>query len=136
MPLTQRNEVVAQMAQSKTYNHHYFKHPHTSGIITQLRRLKFETFISQILANTELGSSLKNRNKKEKLQNYLQNQSYKPQDILIIGDSPEEIEAGKALNITTVAITNGYCSESRLKAAKPDYIINNLSELKNIIKSS
>jgi phosphoglycolate phosphatase len=103
------------------------------GIEFQLKRLKLADYIDQVIANTSLDNSMKQRNKAEKLTQLIKDKNYKKEEILIIGDSPEEIEAGKSLGITTVAITGGYYATRRLKQSHPDYLINNLSELKNIV---
>ncbi len=106
------------------------------GINNQLERLGLKKFVSEIVANSSLDNSLKKRNKKEKLAQYLKTHKYNPKDVFIIGDSPEETESGKELGVGTVAITNGYYSESRLRAAKPDHLIHSLNEFKKIIKKS
>ena len=100
----------------------------------QLRRLNIEEYFSAVLANSKLDSSLKGRNKQEKLREYIQSNNLLPNETLIIGDTVEELEIGKELGVITVAITHGFCSTSRLKAAKPDYLINSLREVVNIIK--
>jgi len=106
------------------------------GIEFQLKRLGIKKYILDILANSSQNASFKRRNKLEKLKDYLKVHKYKKNEILIIGDSPEEVEIGKALGIKTVAITHGYYSTARLKAAKPDFLISNLGELKTIVEES
>lgn len=106
------------------------------GIEFQLNRLNIADYFAKILANSELDSSMKERNKLEKLARYLSAKGYKGSEALIIGDSPEEIEIGKKLGLTTIAITDGYYSTPRLRAAKPDYLINNLAEIKQIVESN
>lgn len=101
----------------------------------QLKRLKIEKYFSQVLANSELDSSLKGRNKQEKLRDYLQKNNLSSNQLVVVGDSLEEIEAGKQLGATTVAITAGFCSTPRLKAAKPDYLIHDLKEIIDIVKN-
>ena len=109
---------------------------HTSkGIIFQLKRLKLDEYIKYILANDKLDTSMRKRNKTKKLENYIKEKNFKKNQILIVGDSPEESEISKALHIKSVLITDGYYSTSRLKNSKPNYIINNLNELKNIINN-
>jgi phosphoglycolate phosphatase len=66
----------------------------------------------------------------------MRKQGCKKDEVIIIGDSPEEIEVGKAAGIKTVAITGGYYSTARLKASKPDFLISNLKELIGIVKKS
>lgn len=106
------------------------------GIQQQLNRLHIDGYFSDILANTVLGSSLQGRNKLEKLKAYLKERHYSHKDILIIGDSPEEIEIGKTLHITSVAVCNGYISTPRLKAVQPNYLIQSLFQLKKILHES
>lgn len=105
------------------------------GISFQLKRLQIEKYIKELLANTILDSSMKKRNKTEKLLQYFEKSNLKSSEVVIIGDSPEEIEMGKSISITTVAITNGYYSKRRLVLSNPDYVIDNLNELITIIKS-
>lgn len=100
----------------------------------QLKRLGIEKYFTTVLANSKLDSSLKGRNKQEKLREYIQNNNLLPKEVLIIGDTVEEIEIGKELNVITVAITHGFCSTPRLKAVNPDYLINNLREVVRITK--
>lgn len=100
----------------------------------QLKRLKIEKYFSEVLANSKLDSSLKGRNKQQKLKDYVNNNNFQKSEVIIIGDTVEEIEIGKELGITTIALTHGNCSITRLKAIKPDYLINSLKEVIGIIK--
>lgn len=106
------------------------------GINDQLKRLGLKGLITEVLANSSLNSSFIGRNKREKIDNYIKTHNYRPKDVIIIGDSPEETEFGKELGVSTVAITNGYCSKKRLKAAEPDYLVHSLNEFQKIIKQS
>lgn len=100
----------------------------------QLKRLKIEKYFSAVLANDALDAALKERSKQEKLRNYLKENNFSVSEVLVIGDTIEEIEIGKELGLWTVAITHGNCSTLRLKAAKPNFLINNLKEIVDIIK--
>ncbi|MDO8577221.1 MAG: HAD hydrolase-like protein [Candidatus Daviesbacteria bacterium] len=101
----------------------------------QLKRLKIERYFSAVLANSHLETAFNGRAKQEKLKNYLESQSLSAKEILIVGDTIEETEIGKELGCYTVAITHGFCSTTRLKAAKPDFLISNLKEVIKIVKS-
>jgi phosphoglycolate phosphatase len=105
-----------------------------NGIIFQLKRLRLDSYIKKVLANSELDAPIKKRNKLKKLQDYIKQNHYNKNEIIIVGDSPEESEIAKKIGIKSVLITDGYYSTSRLKKSKPDYIINNLKEIKKIIK--
>lgn len=106
-----------------------------TGIGSQLKRLQLEKYFSVLLANRARDSSMKKRNKKEKVEDYLEKSTFKKSDVVIIGDSPEEVEIGKQLGISTIAITGGLYSTSRLIKSNPDYLIENLNEVLYIIKN-
>ncbi|PIS05447.1 MAG: hypothetical protein COT81_00935 [Candidatus Buchananbacteria bacterium CG10_big_fil_rev_8_21_14_0_10_42_9] len=55
-------------------------------------------------------------------------------EIILIGDAPEDIQIGQSLGIKTVGITGGYYSSARVKAAKPDYLIHRLEDLRRILR--
>lgn len=99
----------------------------------QLKRLKIENFFSEVIANSALDSSFNGRNKHEKLKNYLTVNNLSPDEVLIIGDTIEEVEIGKDIGAIVVALTGGNCSTLRLKKHKPDYLIHNLREVIGII---
>lgn len=105
------------------------------GIHSQLARLNISMYFKDVLANSGLDSSLTGRNKSEKLQAYLQNSSYQPNETMIVGDSPEEIEIAHSLNLISVAVTGGYYSTQRLRNVKPDYLIGNIAKLTDIINN-
>ena len=105
-----------------------------SGIEKHFDRLKIKKYISGIIANQDLDASIIGRNKGEKLKIYLKKRKLKKEEVMIIGDSPEEVEIGKQIGIKTVAITNGYYSTNRLVKSKPDYLISNLEALIKIIR--
>lgn len=46
-----------------------------------------------------------------------------------IGDTSGDIEAGKFANLKTIGITTGYQSAKKLSLAKPEYVVNSLSEI-------
>lgn len=103
------------------------------GITNQLKRLGIETYFSRVIAN-DMHATMETKNKAGKLLDLLKEVPYTKGEVLIIGDSPEEADAGKLAGIKTVAISGGYYSLRRLKEAQPDHLIHNLTELINIIK--
>jgi phosphoglycolate phosphatase-like HAD superfamily hydrolase len=52
---------------------------------------------------------------------------------VFIGDSNQEIEAGKTNGIKTCAVTWGIALEENLKPFHPDFIVHNLQELEEVI---
>lgn len=103
------------------------------GINFQLIRLKIANYFDTVLANEDIFVS-HHQGKKHRLETYLKNQKYLPSEVIIIGDSPEEATIGKDLGLKTIAITGGFCSTKRLKAAKPDVLVHSLHEIIQIIE--
>ncbi|MBI2355595.1 MAG: HAD family hydrolase [Candidatus Doudnabacteria bacterium] len=100
----------------------------------QLRRLGLSKYFSHVLARQPHDHSLLHfRTKDILLHKYVKSRRYKPNEVICIGDTDEEIEIGKKFRYFTVALTGGYQSTKRLRAAKPDFLIHNLNELKKII---
>lgn len=57
----------------------------------------------------------------------------KPFEAAMVGDRPEDIEAGKLAGTYTIAVFRGMRPSFELEAAKPDFIINELSEMLSIL---
>ena len=72
-------------------------------------------------------------NKVNHIADLLRRNSMKSTNTVIIGDTNNEIEAGKSVGIETVAVTWGLCSEENLKKYNPDYIVHNTKELEKIL---
>lgn len=53
---------------------------------------------------------------------------------LIIGDTEVDILAGKKLGMKTVAVLDGMKARDLLLAKKPDYVIENIKELPNMLR--
>jgi len=105
-----------------------------NGIHAQLKRLKINQYIDDVLANTALDGAVHKRNKLDKLKIYLKQNHFKQNEAIIIGDTAEEIEMGKAVGIKTIAISGGYSNDKRLKHAGPDFLIKKLPKVEGIIK--
>ena len=56
-----------------------------------------------------------------------------PENSIMIGDSKSDIQAAKAANIRSIAVTYGYNHGEPINNAQPDYIINNIGELTNLL---
>lgn len=105
------------------------------NIKRNLARLKTEKLLTAVLANSgDERLQVFNRHKGQKLDYYRKQNNFKPKEIITVGDMCEEIEIGKQYGYHTVAITGGFNSTTRLKAAKPDFLIHNMKDLIPIIK--
>jgi 2-phosphoglycolate phosphatase len=52
-----------------------------------------------------------------------------PSRLAMVGDGPQDVECGRAAGAYTVAVAGGFASAERLRAARPDALINGLPEL-------
>jgi HAD superfamily hydrolase (TIGR01509 family) len=71
--------------------------------------------------------------KTEAIDELIKRNNFEPAETIFIGDSNNEIEAGKKVGIKTATVTWGLNTEEKLKSSNPDFIIHNLNELENLI---
>ena len=92
-------------------------------VVKQMNNLGMKEFFKNILVTHQ---------KEEKHNLILNNVNVTSYDF-IIGDTGKDIEAGKRINIRTIAVTTGFQSKDMLITYKPDYIIENINQLENIL---
>lgn len=102
----------------------------------QIKRLGLDGYFDAVMANDSIYSAVKARTKKEKLISYIKENGFSSEEVLLVGDTREEIEIGREIKATTVGLTGGNQSNRVVKAAAPDYLIHNLRDLKEIIWQS
>lgn len=143
---------VAQL--KKEYYEHYNKESHklkafkdTKQFLEFLKKnnikaivlsAKNQKFVEEDLENNEIkdyftaiyGSV---KNKEEVIHEILEKHNFNKEETAYVGDMTHDIDAGKHGNVKTIAVLTGYQSKTKLEKANPDYIINNLAELKQLI---
>jgi len=72
-------------------------------------------------------------NKAEVINEIMKKHRFSPEETAYVGDMTHDIDAGKAGNVTTIAVLTGYQSKEKLQKSNPDYIINDLTELISLI---
>jgi phosphoglycolate phosphatase len=60
-------------------------------------------------------------------------EEFSPESIVVIGDTPRDIECGKVVGAKTVAIATGNYSRAELAAHAPDYLFDDLSDTEQVI---
>lgn len=91
--------------------------------------LGVESKIAHILAYASRESQYQGFTKGQMLQRYMREQDISPQHTVIVGDTPEEIRIAQSLGLTSVAMTGGMASESRLRNAGADHVVHDHDEL-------
>lgn len=104
------------------------------NIASQTQRLCVHHYLDEILANgcNELQNIMHKADKGERLKAFVDKHDIR--QALVVGDSPEEIEIAHNYGYLGVGITGGFCARSRIRAAKPDFMINSLNELPAIVR--
>ena len=104
-------------------------------ILKDLTRLKVNSLIKKVIGRPpgDHASHYTQRSKEHRLQKYLKTTHFQPHEVLCVGDTIEEIEISKDAGFLSAALTSGDCSVQRLKKLRPNFIINDLSQLTQII---
>ena len=107
------------------------------GLITaQPRNLVLPLLEKLEIANYFRFRSFRCLDKKETIKKVLEIESGSPEACFYVGDSPSDIRHAKRADVKAVAYINGYIPLDLISAANPDYTINNLSEVLDIIVCS
>ncbi|MGB1288693.1 MAG: HAD family hydrolase [Aggregatilineales bacterium] len=61
------------------------------------------------------------------------NQTIAAQDVIVVGDTALDTEAGRAMNAVNVLVKTGYESLEKLQAAQPDYLLDDLTTFLDIV---
>ena len=60
-------------------------------------------------------------------------EEFPPERVFVIGDTPRDIECGKAIGARTVAIATGNYSRAQLSDYNPDFLLDDLSDTDAVI---
>jgi len=58
---------------------------------------------------------------------------FSPENIFVLGDTPHDIDCGRAFGAKTVAIATGNFNREQLAAHNPDYLFDDLSNIEEVI---
>jgi pyrophosphatase PpaX len=58
----------------------------------------------------------------------------KPTQCVYVGDSPEDVQMAKSAHVRVIGVTGPVPTEERLRAAKPDVILNSITDLQAALK--
>lgn len=98
----------------------------------QITRLSINDFIHDVVAFSDMES--RKVPKGELLKQYMKREKIPAHNAVMVGDVMEEIQIARELGMASIAITDGYVTESRLRAAKPDHVIHSITELEPILR--
>jgi HAD superfamily hydrolase (TIGR01509 family) len=64
----------------------------------------------------------------------LQKLCLKPSACVYVGDSPEDLEMAKRAGVRAIAVLGPFPTEKRLRAAQPDFLLESIRELPELLK--
>lgn len=59
--------------------------------------------------------------------------SFSADVVYLVGDTPRDVMAGRKAGVKTIAVATGHASKTALKQAQADLVLDNLSELREVI---
>ena len=98
-----------------------------------IKRLGVEGYFAHISGNQDPEAITSHTNKLERLREYMTEHGFTPENTFIIGDSHEEPQLARQLDILGISMAGGLLSARRLEKHKKDYVIENLNELPAIL---
>jgi phosphoglycolate phosphatase-like HAD superfamily hydrolase/ADP-ribose pyrophosphatase YjhB (NUDIX family) len=99
---------------------------HTDHFKVQCRVIGFDAFLEKAYTNVW--------DKRKKIHEILAENKLKPDETLFIGDMEHDIETAKHGSVYSCAVLTGYNTLEQLRAAKPDLIVEHLSELRGVLE--
>lgn len=98
-----------------------------TGIISSNSRENINDWLANNLTEVNWVKSVKNLFGKDRAINKV-----KSENMLYVGDEVRDIEACRKVGVRVVAVTWGYNDKEILMKAKPDYLVENSKELRNL----
>ncbi len=109
------------------------------GVVTNKPIRQTEKLLSGLavrsLFNTVLGGDSLDEKKPHPLPllHFMSQNGLRPEEVAMIGDGINDVRAGKAAGVMTVGVTFGVATREEMTAEGPDFIIERMSELLDII---
>lgn len=101
------------------------------GTDSILKHLKLYNYFDMILTVDDVKKAKPNP---ECINQILKGLNVETEHTILIGDTTTDVLTGKNANVRTCAVTYGYGEILDIKKLKPDYIIDNIEELKVIVE--
>ena len=107
----------------------------TSGdrdrVLRQLREFRLtRVFAARVCS----GDTVRKKPHPEPLQMALRHLNLKPRNCVYVGDSPEDMQMAERAGVRAVAVLGPFPTEKRLRAAQPEFLLNAITELPELLK--
>lgn len=68
------------------------------------------------------------------LQMALRQMAIEPAECVYVGDTPEDVEMARAAGVRAIAVLGPFPTEKRLRAARPEFLLENLQKLPGLLR--
>ncbi|MBT7241123.1 MAG: HAD family hydrolase [Candidatus Diapherotrites archaeon] len=99
-----------------------------SLVLTEVKNHGFADLIDSVVAGVH--------DKKEVIHELLVSHEIEKENALYVGDMPHDIDTAKHAGIKSVAVLSGFGKKEELKVEKPDFMIEDISELIKLVKQN
>ena len=108
----------------------------TSGDrVRVLRQLRYFGLTRQFSSRVCAGDTPQNKPHPAPLRLALKQMCLNPSACVYVGDSPHDLEMSKRAGVRAIAVIGRFPTEAGLRAAKPEFLLNSLKELPDVLKS-
>jgi phosphoglycolate phosphatase-like HAD superfamily hydrolase len=104
------------------------------ALMDQLTRLELRRFFQEVLSSPA-GSNV-GQQKAALISDYIRGLQPPPGEHWMIGDTEADVDSGKRLGLQTVAVLSGIRDEEHLRAAGPDFLLNDIRELSFVLEKN
>lgn len=101
---------------------------HTDHFKAQCGTIGFDAFLEKLYTDVW--------DKRKKIHEILRENNLRPEETLFIGDMQHDIETARHGGVHSCAVLTGYNTLEQLRAAKPDLIVEHLSELRDVLEQN
>lgn len=98
-------------------------------------RLGITRYMRHVSGNKERATITQGLSKQTRLEAYMEEHGFAPENTFIIGDSHEEPELARRLGLLGISIAGGMLSAARLEKYKADHIVHRLAEVRPILEN-
>lgn len=100
------------------------------SVLLTLEKCEFDSYIDTVIAREDCAKYKPDPLPVIEIAKRL---GYKPEEVIMIGDHPYDVIAGKAAGAITIGVSTGFPSREDLAAVEPDYLQSNLAEVKALL---
>lgn len=107
----------------------------TSGdrdrVIQQLRKFRLtRVFAARVCS----GDTLRKKPHPEPLRKALRQMRLAPESCIYVGDAPQDVEMARRVGVLAIGVLGPFPTGERLRAARPEFLIDSIGELPEILK--